>query len=97
LAALPSATAPAIDDTHLPFDLPAVGHNKITVDFAGGNQSSNGGVLLVVCQRLSDAMPDRRTERIEHRMSEIVKARVAAIACGYEMRTIMTGCATIRR
>ena len=33
------------DDTLLPFDLPAVRRKKLTVDFEGGNQSSNGGVL----------------------------------------------------
>jgi len=56
------------DDTLLPFDLPAVRRKKLTVDFAGGNQSSNGGLLLFreaerkigVCRRLADAMPDRR-------------------------------------
>jgi hypothetical protein len=48
------------DDTPLPFDLPSVRRKKLTVDFAGGNQSSNGGVLLLreaerkhgVCLRL---------------------------------------------
>jgi hypothetical protein len=35
------------DDTLLPFDLPAVCRKKLTVDFNGGNQSSNGGLLLV--------------------------------------------------
>jgi hypothetical protein len=56
------------DDTPLPFDLPSVRRKKLTVDFAGGNQSSNAGLLLVrqaerelvVCRRLADAMPDRR-------------------------------------
>lgn len=33
------------DDTPLPFDLPSVRRKKLTVDFAGGNQSSNGGGL----------------------------------------------------
>ena len=56
------------DDTLLPFDLPAVRRKKLTVDFEGGNQSSNGGALLLreserdvgVCRRLAGAMPDRR-------------------------------------
>jgi hypothetical protein len=30
------------DDTPLPFDLPSVRRKKLTVDFNGGNQSSNG-------------------------------------------------------
>jgi DDE family transposase len=55
------------DDTLLPFDLPSVGRKKLTVDFDSGNQSSDGGLLLMreaerklgVCRRLAEAMPDR--------------------------------------
>jgi hypothetical protein len=63
------------------------------VDFGGGNQSSNGGLLLLrsaerklgVCRRLADAMPDHRdASRIRHAMFEMVMARVCAIACGHE-------------
>ena len=81
------------DDTPLPFDLPSVRRKKLTVDFAGGNQSSNGGVLLLreaerkhgVCLRLAEAMPDRRDpDRIGHAMFEMVMSRVLAIACGHE-------------
>jgi hypothetical protein len=80
------------DDMPLPFDLPAVRRKKLTVDFEGGNQSSDGGLLLLrqaerklgVCRRLSDAMPDRRDpDRIRHVMFEMVMARVSAIACGH--------------
>jgi hypothetical protein len=35
------------DDTLLPLDLPVVRRKKLTVDFEGGNQSSNGGALLL--------------------------------------------------
>src|SRR6266705_2626317 len=81
------------DDTLLPFDLPSVHRKKLTVDFAGGNQSSDGGLLLLrqaerklgVCRRLADAMPDRRdVGRIRHDVFEMVMARVSAIACGHE-------------
>jgi DDE family transposase len=81
------------DDTLLPFDLPAVRRKKLTVDFDGGNQSSNGGVLLLrqaersvgVCRRLANTMTDRRdSSRIWHEVFEMVMARVVAIACGYE-------------
>jgi Transposase DDE domain group 1 len=56
------------NDTLLPFDLPSVGRKKLTIDFAGGNQSSDGGLLLLraaerklgVCRWLAEAMPDRR-------------------------------------
>jgi hypothetical protein len=80
-------------DTPLPFDLPAVRRKKLTVDFNGGNQSSNGGLLLLreaerrlgVCRRLAAAMPDRRDpDRIQHAMFEMVAARAMAIACGYK-------------
>src|SRR5271165_4217308 len=81
------------DDTLLPFDLPSVRRKKLTVDFAGGNQSSDGGLLLLreaerrlgVCRRLAEAMPDRRDpDRVRHAMFELVMARASAIACGYE-------------
>jgi hypothetical protein len=79
--------------TPLPFDLPAVRRKKLTVDFDGGNQSSDAGLLLLreaerklgVCRRLAAAMPDRRDpDRILHEMFEMVAARSMAIACGYE-------------
>ena len=77
----------------LPFDLPSVRRKKLTIDFAGGNQSSDGGLLLLreaerklgVCRRLAEAMPDRRDpDRVWHAMFEMVMARASAIACGYE-------------
>ena len=81
------------EDTPLPFDLPAVHRKKLTADFNGGTQSSNGGLLLLreaerklgVCQRLAAGMPDRRDpDRIQHSMREMLMERVSAIACGYE-------------
>src|SRR5476649_931714 len=81
------------DDMPLPFDLPAVRRKKLTVDFGGGNQSSDAGLLLLraaerklgVCRRLADAMPDRRdADRVRHAMFEMVMARVSAIACGHK-------------
>jgi len=77
----------------LPFDLPAVARKKLTVDFDGGNQSSDGGVVLLrqaesrtgVCRRIAAAMPDRRDPtRIDHTMADLVTARAFAIACGHE-------------
>jgi len=93
LAYLRRATAVMTEATLLPFDLPAVHRKKLTVDFAGGNQSSDGGLLLLreaerklgVCQRLAEAMPDRRDQsRIRHEMTELIMARAAAITCGYK-------------
>ena len=93
------------DATPLPFDLPSVRRKKLTVDFDGGNQSSDGGLLLLreaerrlgVCARLAATMPDRRdASRIEHEMFEMVMARVVAIACGHQDAIISTGCGMIR-
>src|SRR5580765_2390690 len=81
------------EDTPLPFELPAVHSKKLTVDFDGGNQSSDAGLLLLreaerklgVCRRLAQVMPDRRDgDRILHAMFELVMARAAAIACGHK-------------
>jgi len=81
------------DDTLLPFDLPAVRRRKLTVDFDGGTQSSDAGLLLLreaerklgVCRRLAETMPDRLDpDRILHEMFEMVMARTSAIACGYK-------------
>jgi hypothetical protein len=64
MAYQPSATAAMTEDTPLPFDLSAVRRKKLTVDFGGGNQSSDGGRLLLphaerklgICERLADAI-----------------------------------------
>ena len=80
-------------DTLLPFDLPAVARKKLTVDFAGGNQSSDGGLLLLreaerglgICARLAGSIRDLRdASRIQHSLVELIKTRVLAICCGYE-------------
>jgi hypothetical protein len=77
----------------LAFDLPAVARKKLTVDFDGGNQSCDAGVLLLraaeqkvgVITRLAAALPDRRDPaRIHHRFTEIIGARVFGICCGWE-------------
>jgi hypothetical protein len=79
--------------TLLPFDLPAVRRKKLTVDFDGGSQSSDGGLLLLreaerslgICARLADSLTDRRDpSRIVHSLVELFKTRVLAICCGYE-------------
>jgi Transposase DDE domain group 1 len=81
------------DATPLPFDLPAVERKKLTVDFEGGNQSSDAGLLLLraaerklgVCQRIADVMPDQRDQsRVRHEMFSLIASRAFAIACGYK-------------
>ena len=82
-----------MDATLLPFDLPAVERKKLTVDFEGGNQSSDAGLLLLraaerklgVCQRIADVMPDQRDQsRVRHEMFSLIASRAFAIACGYK-------------
>jgi hypothetical protein len=79
--------------TLLPFDLPAVRRKKLTVDFDGGSQSSDGGLLLLreaerelgICPRLADSLTDRRDPtRIQHSLVEMIKTRALAICCDYE-------------
>src|SRR6202048_4486435 len=81
------------DDTLLPFDLPSVRRKKLTIDFDGSNQSSDGGLLLLreaerqlgVCRRLAEAVPDRRDpDPGRDGMFEVVMARASAITCDYE-------------
>jgi hypothetical protein len=81
------------DDTLLPFSFPAVRSKKITAAFDGGRITSDGGVMLLaaaerrlqLADRLAAAIRDRRDpERITHVMADILRARIFAIACGYE-------------
>jgi Transposase DDE domain group 1 len=81
------------DNSCLPFTLPSVRGRKITAAFDGGRLSSDGGVLLLreaerrlgIADRLAPLIPDRRERaRVTHRISDMIRARIFAIACGYE-------------
>ena len=81
------------DDTLLPFSFPAIGRKKITAAFDGGRISSDGGVMLLaaaerhlqLADRLAAAIHDPRDPaRVKHAMADILRARIFAIACGYE-------------
>jgi len=81
-----------MDDTLLPFALPPVCRKKVTAAFDGGSLSSDGGVFLLAAadrrlgliDRLAGVIPDHRDpDRITHTLSDILRARVFAIACGY--------------
>jgi hypothetical protein len=87
------ATPAMIDDTLLPFAFPAVGRKKITAAFDGGRITSDGGVMLLaaaerrlhLADRLAEAIRDRRDpNRVTHGVADILRARIFAIACGYE-------------
>jgi hypothetical protein len=81
------------DTTTLPFCFPAVSRKKITAAFDGGRLSSDGGVLLLafaerrlgIATRLARLFPDERApSRIVHAVEDMIRARIFAIACGYE-------------
>ena len=80
-------------DSLLPFSLPSVDRKKITAAFDGGRISSDGGVMLLalaerrmgIADRLAAEITDRRDPtRVIHALSDILRARILAIACGYE-------------
>ncbi|NRB01559.1 MAG: IS1380 family transposase [Rhodobacteraceae bacterium] len=81
------------DDTLLPFAFPAVCAKKVTAAFDGGRITSDGGVMLLaaaerrlrLADRLAAAIRDPRDpHRVTHAMADILRARIFAIACGYE-------------
>ena len=81
------------EDIPLPFDLPAVARKKVSAAFDGGRITSDGGVMLLaqaerrlgVAERLAAVMPDGRdASRVIHLLPDILRARIFAIACGYE-------------
>ncbi len=81
------------DDTILPFSFPAVGRKKLTAAFDGGRITSDGGVLLLgaverqlgIAETLASLIADPRNPLlVTHAVSDILRARILAIACGYE-------------
>src|SRR6266550_2206750 len=81
------------EDIPLPFDLPAVARKKVSAAFDGGRISSDGGVMLLaqadrrlgITERFAQAIPDGRDpDRVTHLLPDILRARIFAIACGYE-------------
>lgn len=81
------------DDIASPFRFPAVHRKKVAAAFDGGRLTSDGGVLLLaqaeramgICRRLAGCIADRRSPaRVIHRLDDILRARVFAIACGDE-------------
>jgi len=81
------------EDTSLPFSLPSVQRKKITAAFDGGRISSDAGVMLLalaerrmgIAAKLAAEITDRRDPaRVVHALADILRARILAIACGYE-------------
>jgi Transposase DDE domain group 1 len=81
------------DDTTEPFSFPAIGRKKVTAAFDGGRLTSDGGVMLLavaerrigIAQRLAGLIADPRNPLlVRHSVADILRARMLAIACGYE-------------
>jgi Transposase DDE domain group 1 len=81
------------DDSLLPFALPSVQRKKVTAAFDGGRISSDDGVMLLalaerrigIADTLAAEIADRRDPaRVTHLLADILRARILAIACGYE-------------
>src|SRR6201993_179221 len=70
-----------------------VRRKEITAAFDGGRISSDGGVMLLalaerrmgIAGTLAAEITDRRARtRVVHALADILRARILAIACGYE-------------
>ena len=81
------------DDSARSFPFPAICAKKVTAAFDGGRLTSDGGVLLLaqaerrmgLATALAGCIADRRDQsRVLHDLDDIVRARMLAIACGYE-------------
>ena len=75
------------------FSFPAVGRKEARAAFDGGRLPSDAGVMLLAqgkrwvgpASRLAEYITDPRDPtRTAHAVSEILRARVHAIGCGYD-------------
>ena len=82
-----------IEDSLLPFDLPAIQRKKVTADFAVGSISSDSGLVplragggrLGLAEALADCIREwRDPDRVVHTLPAMLRFRMFAIACGYE-------------
>jgi hypothetical protein len=81
------------DDTVFSFHFPAVARKKVFAAFDGGRLTSDGGVLLLaaaerrlgIADKLAALISDPRDPNlVKHSVADILRARILAIACGYE-------------
>jgi hypothetical protein len=88
-----AATPAMVEDTLLPFALPSVQRKKVIAAFDGGRMTSDGGVMLLaaietslgIATRLAGLSADPRNPAfVTHSVADILRARMLAIACGYE-------------
>jgi hypothetical protein len=81
------------DTTTETFGFPAIGRKKLIAAFDGGRLTSDGGVMLLaaverdmgIAERFAGLIADPRNPAfITHSVADILRARMLAIACGYE-------------
>jgi len=81
------------EDTLLLFGFPAVERKKVVAAFDGGRLTSDGGVMLLaaaerrlgIADKLAALIGDPRDPNlVTHSLADILRARIFAIACGYE-------------
>ena len=79
--------------TQTVFTFPSCKSRKVSVDFAGGNITSFGGVMLLkqadrqlgLTRSVAQCIPDaRRQASVTHTMRQMIAQRVFGIACGEE-------------
>jgi Transposase DDE domain group 1 len=88
-----AATPAMLEDNLLPFSFPTVERKKVTAAFDGGRITSDGGVMLLAAVEKELGLADRFASLIvdprnpllvTHSVADILRARMLAIACGYE-------------
>jgi hypothetical protein len=88
-----AATPAVLKESLLPFSFPAVERKKVIAAFEGGRITSDGGVILLaavekelgIADRLAPLITDRRNPLlVTHSVADVLRARMLAIACGYE-------------
>jgi len=76
-----------------PMEVPLLPHKPVAVDFAGGDLSSDAGLIplaladqaMHLTGRLADAVADPRDpQRIEHSLQDLFRERIYLITQGYE-------------
>ena len=86
-----------LEDSLLPVSFPAVERKKVTAAFDGGRMTFDGGVMLLAAVEKQLGLADRLAPLITnprnpllvtHSVANILRARMLAMACGYEDRGI---------
>jgi Transposase DDE domain group 1 len=87
------------EDNQLGFEFPGLGRRKIEANFAGGQVSSDGGVMLLrqvdrwlgFTKQLDRILPDRRNPLlIQHSQESLLRQRIYALALGYTKTLTIT-------